>query len=141
MTEQIRDQAKEAEVGGDDGMDRAVPTEPQTRIAQLEESVASRDSELAALKGSLSEAVTRYRSAVLSGAPGVPGELVQGQTFEEIDASLEKARSITLSIQGHIKATAASIQVPAGAPARPAVNLDGLSGQALIQVALRQEKK
>ena len=59
------------------------------RIARLEEGIALRDAELADLKKSLENAVSKYRTAVLSAAPDVPEEMIKGVTIEEIDSSLE----------------------------------------------------
>ncbi len=138
MTEQAQDEASDVEVQSGDGTAHGATDDLQTRTAQLEESVAFKDSELAALKESLNEAVAKYRAAVLS---GVPEELVQGQTLEEIDASLEKARGITSNIRSRLQAEAQAIQVPAGAPGRQPANLEGLSGEALIAHALKTERR
>ena len=64
--------------------------ELQARIAQPEQGSAAKDSELAAAKESLSGAVAKYRAAILASAPGIPAELVKGESVEEIDASLEQ---------------------------------------------------
>ncbi|MEE8373004.1 MAG: hypothetical protein V3R87_04780 [Dehalococcoidia bacterium] len=141
MTEQAQDEARDAEVQSSDGTGHGATDDPQTRTTQLEERVAFKDSELAALKESLNEAVAKYRAAVLSSAPGVPEELIHGQTLEEIDASLEKARSITSNIRSQLQAEAQAIQVPAGAPGRQPASLEGLSGEALIAHALKTERR
>jgi len=51
---------------------KAKSDEMQARIAQLEQGIASRDSELTAIKQSLSGTVAKYRAAVLASAPGIP---------------------------------------------------------------------
>ena len=53
--------------------------ELQARIAQLEQGISSRDSELAAIKESLSGAVAKYRAAVLASGPGDPCGAGQGR--------------------------------------------------------------
>lgn len=141
MTEQAHDEERDAEVQSSDRTGHGATADLQTRTAQLEESVAFKDTELTALKESLNEAVAKYRAAVVSGAPGVPEELIHGQTLEEIDASLEKARSITSNIRSQLQAEAQAIQVPAGAPGRQPANLEGLSGEALIAHALKTERR
>ncbi len=142
MTEQINDAAREAGVRSGEETDwSATNDELQGRIAQLEESIASRDIELTGLKESLTSAVAKYRAAVLAGASGVPGELVKGETLEEIDASLEKANSVVSGIRKHVQAEAQAIQVPAGAPGRQPADLSGLSGERLIAHAISQERK
>ena len=142
MTEQINHAAREAGVRSGEETDwSATNDELQGRVAQLEESIALRDTELLALKESLTGAVAKYRAAVLAGAPGVPGELVKGETLEEIDESLEKASAIVSGIRKHLQAEAQAIQVPAGAPGRQPVDLEGMSGEAMIAHALKTERR
>jgi hypothetical protein len=118
---------------------KAATEAPQERIAQLEEGIASRDAELADLKESLASAVAKYRTAVLAAATGVPEELIKGETIEEIDKSLETARGMVAQIRQQLETDAAAGSVPAGAPARTGPNLEGLTGQAKIQVALKNQ--
>lgn len=112
----------------------------QGRIAQLEEEIISRDSEIAAMKESLKGAVVRYRAAVLAGTPGVPQELIKGSTVEEIDASLELARRIVSRVREHLEAEATARSVPAGSPPRTAADLSGLSAEEKIAYALARQQ-
>jgi len=99
----------------------------QARIAQLEQGVSSRDSELAAIKDSLSGAVAKYRAAVLAAAPEIPVELVKGESIAEIDASLEQARGIVSRVRQQLESEAEANKVPAGAPERTQQDLSALS--------------
>ena len=82
MTDETMDTEREAESQRNEETaieGEAAKEEVQDRIAQLEEGIAARDVELAALKESLASAVAKYRTAVLAAVPEVPEELVKGE--------------------------------------------------------------
>jgi Lon protease-like protein len=124
------EEAKDIEIQGND--------ELQARIIQLEQGIASKDSELAATRGALASAVAKYRAAVLANAPHIPEELVKGETVEEIDASLEMARGVVARVRQQLEADAEANKVPTGAPARTSQNLSALSPAEKIAYALRK---
>ncbi len=137
MTEETKDAETEAEVQGNEDTDwKAVNGELQARIEQLEAGIATRDGELAALKDSLAGAVARYRAAVTASAPGVPEELLKGETVEEIDASLELAQGIVAKVKQQFESDVAARSVPAGAPPRSLPDLSALSPGEKIAHAL-----
>jgi hypothetical protein len=84
--------------------------------------------------------VLKYRSAVLNAAPGVPADLINGDTVEEIDASLDRAREMVNRVRQELDAEAAAGSVPTGSPPRQALDLSGLSPAAKIQHALNAER-
>jgi hypothetical protein len=110
----------------------------QARITQLEQGISSRDSDLAAIKESLSGAVVKYRAAVLASAPEIPGELVKGESIAEIDASLEQARGIVSKVRQQLESEAEANKVPAGAPERTQQDLSALSPAEKIAYALKK---
>ena len=110
----------------------------QARITQLEQGISSRDSDLAAIKESLSGAVAKYRAAVLASAPEIPGELVKGESIAEIDASLEQARGIVSKVRQQLESEAEANKVPAGAPERTQQDLSALSPAEKIAYALKK---
>jgi len=110
----------------------------QARMAQLEQDISSRDSELTVVKESLSGAVAKYRAAVLATAPEVPAELVKGESINEIDTSLEQARGIVSKVRQQLEAEAEANKVPAGAPSRTPQDLSALSPAEKIAYALRK---
>jgi hypothetical protein len=112
--------------------------ELQARIAQLEQGIASRDGEMTAIKQSLSGAVAKYRAAVLASAPGIPQELVNGESLAEVDASLELARGIVSRVRQQLEVEAEANKVPAGAPPRMPQDLSALSPAEKIAYALRK---
>jgi hypothetical protein len=141
MTEETNVTGPEAERAEDTAEDRGSESEElRGRIAEMEESIASKDSELAALRNSLTGAVLKYRSAVLNAAPGVPADLINGDTVEEIDASLDRAREMVNRVRQELDAEAAAGSVPTGSPPRQALDLSGLSPAAKIQHALNAER-
>jgi hypothetical protein len=110
----------------------------QSRIAQLEQGIASRDSEMAATRESLSGAVVKYRAAVLASVPEIPAELVKGDSIDEIDASLEQARGIISKVRQQLEAEAEANKEPTGAPERTPQDLSALSPAEKIAYALRK---
>ena len=117
---------------------KAKSDELQVRIAQLEQDIASRDSELTATKQSLSGAVTKYRAAVLARVPSIPQELVKGESLDEVDASLELARGIVSKVRQQLEVEAEANKVPTGAPPRMPQDLSALSAAEKIAYALRK---
>ena len=117
---------------------KAKSAEMQARLTQLEQSIASRDDELTAIKQLLSGAVAKYRDAVLASAPGIPQELVKGESLDEIDASLETARGIVSKVRQQLEVEAEANKVPTGAPPRMPQDLSALSPAEKIAYALRK---
>ena len=120
---------------------KAKSDEMQARIAQLEQGIASRDSELTAIKQSLSGTVAKYRAAVLASESGIPQDLVKGESLDEIDASLELARGIVSKVRQQLEVEAESNKVPAGAPPRMPQDLSALSPAEKIAYALSRQAK
>jgi hypothetical protein len=117
---------------------KAKSDEMQARITQLEQGIASRDGELTAVKQSLAGAVTKYRAAVLISAPGIPEELVKGESIDDIDASLELAQGIVSRVRQQLEVEAEANKVPTGAPPRMPQDLSALSPAEKIAYALRK---
>jgi len=130
-------------------------------ITELEQTVASRDSDIATLKqasaeavadstrreelltnvnNNLTQAVSAYKTAVAQANPGVPGELITGDTIEVIDQSLESAKTLVAQVRTTIEAEIAAGKVPAGAPARTPPDLSALSPREKIQYAIGGKK-
>ena len=103
-----------------------------SRISELEQAIASRDNQIAALKQSLAEleprmteledslaqAVSSYRALVIKSNPGVPEELIAGDSIEEIDDSLASAQVLIDRVRQELEAEIAAAKIPAGAPLR-----------------------
>ena len=118
--------------------DKVVTQEPagedaaqvKARLAELENLVAQKDTELAAANARLSEmeqavaksdrmlaqAVTSYRTAVVKANLGIPEELVTGGTVEEVDASVVTATALVNKVKQGLAAEMATTRVPTAAP-------------------------
>lgn len=83
-------------------------------------------------------AAQRYREAVLTREPELPADLVVGETVEEIDESLDRARQTVAQVRQHLEQQAQALRVPAGAPARSAPDLSALSPTEKIRLGLSQ---
>jgi len=126
----------------------------ESRISELEQVVVDRDSQIVALKQSVSEleqklaelndaltqAVSSYRALVVKSNPGVPEELITGDTIEAIDDSLANAQILIDKVRQELEAEIAAAKVPAGAPQRAPVDLSALSPREKIQYAIGGKK-
>ena len=65
------------------------------------------------LRRELAAALAAYREARLAADPLVPPELVGGETIEEIDASVERARAIVAQVRERVRTEAAREIAPA----------------------------
>ncbi len=109
-------------------------------LAQQQQAMDSQMGEASAVRGELAMAIARYRALLLAGAPEVPEELVGGETLDEVDASLERARDLVQRVKRQVETRAAQERVPAGAPARTAPDLSGLSPREKIAYALARQQ-
>ncbi len=113
------------------------------RQAQETEQLAQQRQEaLEALRTQHGIAVAAYRQAALNGDPSLPPALVQGQTIEEVDAALEKARGVVEYVREKVlsgngaglpgqttRAPEPPPRVPAGAPGRTLPDLSGMTAR------------
>ena len=121
-----------------------------TVISKLEQALADRDVEIAALKqavteteskitelsGALAQAVAEYKTLVVQSNPGILAELITGETVDEVNESLKKARTLIEKVKQEMEAETAKTRVPAGAPQRMPLDLSALSPREKIQYAI-----
>ena len=121
-----------------------------TVILRLEQEKADRDSEIAALKQAMTDAegrineinedlaktVAAYKEQVIQGNPGVPADMIVGDTVEEIDESKKKALALIEKVRQEMEAEASKMRIPGGAPQRTPMDLSGLSAREKIQYAI-----
>ena len=105
-------------------------------IAILKQAVAESDKKLAELSESLAQAVASYRAMVTEANPEVPDELLTGDTIDVINESLENARALIDRVKQGIEAEASRTKIPAGAPQRAPLDLSALSPREKIQYAI-----
>ena len=116
-------------------------------IAQLEASLseAKKGSEAAAaeltsVKEAHTTAVTKYLDAVKLANPTIPGDVIAGSSIEEIDASLARASTIAGAVKANLEAEAKEAKVPAGAPPRGEISLEGLSPREKIAAGIKPKE-
>ena len=106
------------------------------RITELEQALAESEKKLTDTSNALSQAIASYRELVIKSNPGVIEELIVGDSIEEIDASLEKAKSLIVKVRQGLEEEVAATRVPAGAPQRTPLDLSALSPREKIQYAI-----
>ena len=114
VDEERRQEAATEQAGGDaDGHAESdsgeASTEVQTSVDDLQSELAARDERVSALEEQvislereLSSTVSRYRLALLDAAPEVPGDLVGGESAEELEASLAKAKGVVEQVRSRL---------------------------------------
>jgi hypothetical protein len=121
-------------------------TEKDTRIVELEASLSevqqvmdSLRAEGAAISEARDRAVAKYLDAVRIANPAIPRDVIVGNTIEEIDASLARATTIAESVKANLEARAKETKVPAGAPPRGEISVEGLSPREKITAGIQQK--
>jgi chromosome segregation ATPase len=125
-----------------------------SRISGLEQAIADRDNQIAALRQSLTEleprltelenslpqAVSSYQALVIKSNPGVPEELITGDSIEAIDKSVADAQNLVDKVRKELETEIAKARVPAGAPQRTAIDFSALSPREKIQYAIGERR-
>jgi len=131
--------------------EKAATAAKDTRIAELEAQVAefsgilenktadleAATTELANTKEARGQAVAKYLGMAKALNPTIPEGIIAGETIEEIEQSVEKGKAIVAAVKKAIQAEAAATKVPAGAPTRGEISLEGLSPREKIAAGLR----
>jgi len=124
----------------------AALADKDARIAELEASLseAKQGSEAAAAeleqtKQAHAQAVAKYLDAVRAANPTIPQDIIAGDTIEDIDASLAKATTIANAVKANLEAQAKEAKVPAGAPPRGEISLEGLTPREKIAAGIQQK--
>lgn len=111
--------------------------EAQAAAQAREQETAELRSGVEALQGRLTAAAARYRELALRAEPELPAELVTGDSIEEIDQALARARETVARVREQVEAQARRGRVPPGAPPRTGADLTGLSPREKISRGLR----
>jgi len=133
-----------------DGQSPPPDADPATRITALEQTVAARDSELAAVRQKVGElqdslaaaakettdAVAAYRAQVLQANPGMVTDMVVGNTVAAINESLAKAKGIVGRVRQSVVKEMAAARVPIGSPGRQTTDLSALSPREKINYGI-----
>jgi len=105
----------------------------------LSEAKQSSEAVTAALKEARDQAIAKYTSMAKALNPQVPEAMISGETIEEIDASIEKGKALVTSVKQSLESEASAAKVPAGAPTRGTISLEGMSPKEKIAYGIQQK--
>jgi len=111
----------------------------QSQLSEAKKGSEATAAELTQVKQAHTKAVAKYLDAVKLTNAHLPPDVIAGSTIEEIDASLAKAKSIAESVKKVLEAQAKEARVPAGAPTRGEISLEGLSPREKIAAGITQK--
>lgn len=147
---EARAELERLQVSAADGEARAAHLESQQgrlqeELAQARSEAEARDQELTglreqaeALQERVRSSAQRYRELALEHSPELPQELVAGDTVEDVDQALQRARETVSKVRGHLESQAQAGRVPVGAPPRSAPDLSALSAEEKIRFGLQR---
>ena len=111
-------------------------TNLESEITVSKQAMAESNNNLDKLGENLKQAVSSYRALVVQANPGVPEELITGDSIEAIADSLTAAKQLVSKIRNGMEAELSLVRVPIGTPERAAPDLSGLSPREKIQYAV-----
>jgi len=111
----------------------------QNQLSEAKKGSEAAAAELTQVKAAQTKAVSKYLEAARLANPSLPPDVIAGSTIEEIDASLAKASTIAESVKKVLEAQAKEAKVPAGAPTRGEISLEGLSPREKIAAGVAQK--
>jgi len=115
----------------------------ETKRGELESSLSEAKKQSEALTTSLKDArdqaVAKYATMAKALNPTIPEGMISGETIEELDASVEKAKGLVSSVKQSLESEASKAKVPAGAPTRGAISLEGMSSRDKIAAGIQQK--
>jgi predicted RNase H-like nuclease (RuvC/YqgF family) len=113
--------------------------ELQAELSEAKQAAESLRAEGVAISEARDQAISKYLEAARALNPAIPGDIIAGESIEEIDASVEKARTIADAVRQNLEAQAREARVPAGAPARGEISLEGLTPREKIAAGIQQK--
>lgn len=163
-TQEPKEPQNEASTPEDIAAIKAQLEEQQTANATLKEAIDSKDAAIAdletkhgaleselgeakkegealttSLKEAKDQAVAKYAGMAKALNPTIPEDMISGETIEEIDASVEKGKALVTSVKKTIESEASAAKVPAGAPTRGELSLEGMSPREKIAAGIQQK--
>jgi len=114
-------------------------TELETALSEAKQGSEASTAELASVKEARDQAVTKYLGMAKALNPTVPEGIIVGGTIEEIDASIEKGKALVSSVKQSLESEASAAKVPAGAPTRGTISLEGMSPRDKIAAGIQQK--
>jgi len=110
-------------------------TQLEGKTRELEASAA----ELATVNQAKGQAVAKYLGVAKALNPTIPEGIIVGETIEQINESINKGKAIVEAVKKTLGAEAAATKVPAGAPPRGEISLEGLSPREKIAAGIQQK--
>jgi chromosome segregation ATPase len=110
----------------------------ETALSEAKQGSEASTAELASVKEARDQAVSKYLGMAKASNPQVPGDMISGETIEEIDASVEKGKGLVSAVKKTLESETAAAKVPAGAPTRGETT-EGMSNKDMIAAGLRQK--
>jgi len=115
----------------------------ETKRGELEGALSEAKKQSEALTTSLKDArdlaVAKYLGMAKATNPQVPQDIINGETIAEIDASVEKGKGLVSAVKKTLESETAAAKVPAGAPTRGAISLEGMSPKDKIAAGIQQK--
>lgn len=108
----------------------------EAALAEKDARIAELEAEGVAISEARAQAVSKYLGAARALNAAIPQDVIAGQTIEEIDAAVEKAKAIANAVKANLEAQAKEAKVPAGAPTRGEISLEGLSPREKIAAGI-----
>jgi hypothetical protein len=90
---------------------------------------------------SFKQAVISYKTLITKANPDVLPEMLTGESIEDLDASLGKARELIGKIKTGLETQNKAARVPAGAPQRGAPDTSSLSPREKIRLGMEKANK
>ena len=112
----------------------------QTQLSEAKQGSEAVATELTQAREAHTTAVAKYLDAVKLANPTIPGDVIAGSSIEEIDASLARASTIAGAVKANLEAEAKEAKVPAGAPPRGEISLEGLSPREEIAAGIKPKE-
>ena len=119
---------------------RAELGEARNEAQAREQELAGLGEQAQALQEQVRGSAQRYRELALQQSPELPAELVAGETVDDVDEALQRARETVAKVRGHLESQAQAGRVPVGAPPRSGPDLSALSPEEKIRFGLQQHE-
>ena len=114
------------------------------QISVLEAALSTKSEELEKSGAVITElqeqskvALAQYRDAIVQANPNIPAALISGDSFQALFDSVEKGKTVVEAVSVNLKAAAAIATIPAGAPERGEITLNGLSAREKISAGIK----
>jgi hypothetical protein len=82
--------------------------------------------------------LARYRETLIIAYPDIPASLIHGDSFESLSDAVEKGKELVKVVKERITAESEASMIPAGAPAREGLSLEGMSSREKINAGIKQ---